>query len=89
MALGVSVGGRGPQRGVDREPGGAHRGHGRVDRGAAVVLVAGPGRQVVDEAAGDALAELGVVGGVQDERVPALVDLGGRGQARCGVRAQV
>jgi hypothetical protein len=40
---------------------------------------------VVDEAAADALAKFGVVVGVQDERVPPLVHLDGRGKGNSGI----
>lgn len=85
VAVGGAFSGRKPESGVDREADGAHRGQGRVERRSTILLVAGLVGQVVDEAAGDTLAELGVVGGVQDERVPAFVDLGGGGQARARV----
>jgi hypothetical protein len=72
----VAVGGRLPEFGVDRVPGGLDRGHGPLTcccRAARYLLVL-VGGDVVDEPADDLLTEGGVVDGVQDEGVPAVVD---------------
>jgi hypothetical protein len=63
-----------PQAAVDGESERAYGGDGGRDTGPAFFL-AGVVGQVVDETVGYAVAELGVVGGVEDERVPALVYL--------------
>lgn len=83
VALLVAVRGPPPQVGVDLDPGSAH---GVSRRSRLSLAVSGKQGNVVNEASSDLLAERSVLAGVQNERVPSVIDQFGWHQASLRVK---